>query len=266
MPVFLLSGGLDSVVLLHWGVKQPYLFGVDPDEEFGDRFRNVAVFFRTGLKVDDRMAEICRRHCEALQVELVEIDLSHVWNPGRRAKGEAPADRESPVPIAERTANDSFWSDEFDFQDGRSMLFLTYCGIVATNRGLNSVLVAFQHETDEHPKYSETDDSMVSDVGAPFLKQFEALVDRGGFLASRAPFFHAPFDQNGMAKRHIVLLGWELGVDLDDTLSCEFSDPPCNNCTGCVRRARAFEQARHLRRIRKTYDVHADVSHFSGAL
>jgi 7-cyano-7-deazaguanine synthase in queuosine biosynthesis len=264
MPVFLLSGGLDSVVLLHWGVRQPHLLGIDPNAD--DHYQHVAVHFRTGIQLDDRLSEICRQHCHQLQVELVEIDLSHVWKPGSRARGEAPLDAESPIMTAVCPADDPYWSEHFDYQDGRGLLFLTYCGIEASNRGINTVLVAFQHEEDEVPIELAAKNPMVSDAGAEFLQAFDLAANNGGFLPSRVPWFYAPFEHSGMAKRHIIELGWSLGVDLDATLSCEFSDPPCGKCMGCTRRARAFEQARFVRRIREEHDVHASIPHLSRSL
>jgi 7-cyano-7-deazaguanine synthase in queuosine biosynthesis len=242
MPVYLLSGGLDSVVLMHWCVRYPYMFGFDPGEE--GSYRHVAMHFRTGIRVDDRLSEICRYHCQQLRVELVEMDLGHLWIPGSRARGEAPESAESPIELAQRSANDPFWTGSFDYQDGRGLLFLTFCGMEASKRGIPSVMVAFQHEEDEIP--SDEKDPMVSDAGADFLQAFCDVSDSGGFLPKRAPGYYAPFEENSMSKRHIVQLGWHLGVDLDETLSCEFSDPPCGNCMGCTRRKRAFDQARTM--------------------
>jgi len=245
MPVYLLSGGLDSVVLLHWGVRQPHLLGVDPDPETG-KIRNVAVHFHTGIAVDPDLSEICKYHCSLLDVELVEIELGWLWPPGTRARGEAPAGQESPIVSAVVPASDSFWREAYDYQDGRGIMFLTICGIMATNRGINTVLVSFQNEDDEEDLADDIDDPIALDVSYDFLKCYEELVSCGGFLAERAPMYVAPFVNQGMSKRHIVKLGYDLGVDLDRTLSCEFSNPPCGQCTGCTRRIRAFEQYRTL--------------------
>jgi 7-cyano-7-deazaguanine synthase in queuosine biosynthesis len=240
VPAYLLSGGLDSITLLHWMVRKPWQFGIDTLQD-ADVYGHLAVHFRTGMAIDDRLSEICRHHCDLLDVEYIERTLD-LWPRGSRARGHAPDAQRSPVVSVVMPADDSYWKDEYDYQDGRNMLFLTHCAMEAGKRGMNAVITGFQQEDEE----AAAEEGVPLDSGEDFLDAFNELVDNGGFLPSRAVHVWAPFLDLGMRKRHIALLAQELGVDTDMTLSCEFSYPPCGNCCNCVRRARGDAQARTM--------------------
>jgi hypothetical protein len=208
--------------------------GIDKDSETG-KYRHVAIHFRTGLAIDDRLSDICRAHCLQLGVEYVEKDLSGLWKPGCRAVGKLPESTEPPTPGLSISASDPYWVDCYDYQDGRGMLFLTYACMEAASRGILSVLCGYQSDSDEEAD-PDNQDPMALDSDVSFMELMQEVVDNGGFLPARAPTLYAPFEDMGLSKRHILALAEDLGVE--NTLSCEFSDPPCGLCSACQLRIR----------------------------
>lgn len=236
MSVILLSGGMDSVVLLHWVVQMPHLFGLPKDA------RHLAMHFRTGIALDDTLSELCLYHCDLLGVPLKEVSLEGLWNDGARARGEAPQDSESPVVAVTVPEGADYWVKDYDYQNGRAMLFFTHCAIEASRRDMGYVFVGYQQEEEEAD--SKTGDWVPLDSGPEFVYAFDDLMDAGGFLPGTKPLFRMPFIDLKMRKCDIAILAGELGVDLSKTLSCEFTYPPCGKCCSCTRRQRGLEAAR----------------------
>lgn len=232
MAVFLLSGGLDSVTLMYWVKKHPYMFGLDTGS------KHFAIHFRTGLAIDGKLTEFCRYHCERLFIPYEEVDLK-LWPEGTRARGEAPADFEDPVPSLVKSKDDEYWEKDYDYQDGRGILFFTYATILAATHDMNVVFVGHQSDLEENTMAVDETTEMKLDSGEEFIDAYTNLMYNGGFLPKRAPEIIAPYLLMGMKKNDIWALASELGVEESKTLSCEFSWPPCGKCSSCRLRERA---------------------------
>lgn len=210
--VVLLSGGLDSTVLLHWAVAQ-----------------GVAVHtlsFAYGQRHERELA------CAQWQAERVGV-LSHrvvdlsfeSWDPSSLSvKG--PSVEKGNL-HREHTPN--------TYVPARNMVFLAVAASVAESLGVSHIGIGV----------SEVDSSGYVDCTASFLESMEHAINAGTERCAtqgKPIRIVAPFLRK--TKVDEVQLGQRLGVDFSHTWSCyQGEDTPCGVCDSCLLRARAFEQA-----------------------
>jgi len=113
----------------------------------------------------------------------------------------------------------------------RNMILLSLSAAYAEAQGARAVFYGAQAQ----------DDYGYWDCTPAFLQRFNHILalNRGQPVAVHAPFIDK-------SKADIVTLGQELGVDFGQTWSCYRGEgAPCGECPTCVDRARAFATAGH---------------------
>lgn len=212
--VVLLSGGLDSSVLIHWVARQ--LGGMPL----------VAVSFDYGQR---HARELDCAHAQARLAGAAEhllLDL-HFLQP-LLCGGSALIQGGEPVP--DLAALDASRLDQPPtYVPNRNMMLLSIAAACAEARGIRDVFYGAQAQ-DEYGYWDCTQDFLARINSVLSLNRRDTVV------------LHAPFVAK--AKAEIVELGVELGVDFAQTWSCyRGGDTPCGTCPTCVERRNAFARA-----------------------
>lgn len=205
--VVLVSGGMDSVVVLHAAARE---------------HRVVAgLTFDYGSKHNAREIPFAREHCVALGVphHLVPLDFigQHFRSDLLRSGGEIP-DGHYEEANMKRTV--------VPFRNG---ILLAVAGGFAESAGADGVVIA-AHAGDH---------AIYPDCREPFMQAMAEAIRLGTYAEVRLlrPFIH--LDKAGIARR-----GRELGVDFARTWSCyKGGDVHCGTCGTCVERREAFQLA-----------------------
>jgi len=208
--VVLLSGGIDSSVLLHLIRK--------------DTARVAALCIRYGQRHAKEL-ECARRQAEAANVAaLTVLDLSELGsflkNASTLIQNGAPVPRLEDIP-------DSMRGQPPTYVPNRNMMLLAIAAAYAESLGATTVYYGAQAQ-DEYGYW---------DCTAAFLKNMnDALaLNRKKRITVEAPLLHN-------SKAENVRLGLDLGVDFSNTWSCYRGDPTaCGVCPTCVERLKAFE-------------------------
>lgn len=211
--VVLLSGGLDSTVLLHhikYRLEIPVIF---------------AVSFIYGQK-HSREIEMARWQSRKVGVAQHRvIDISFF---GQVAAGSALTDVNVEVPdLADLHEEDR--RQPPTYVPNRNMVLLSLAAAYAEARGVRDVFYGAQAQ-DEYGYWDCTVDfvARINDI---------LRLNRG-----KAVTVHAPFV--GKKKSELVKMGSELGVDFGHTWSCyRGGEKPCGTCPTCVERANAFRES-----------------------
>jgi 7-cyano-7-deazaguanine synthase len=203
----LLSGGMDSVVALHWARREQEVVG--------------ALSFDYGSKHNEQELACAAWQCAALGVAHVQVALpfinEHFASDLLRSGGEIP---------------DGHYADEtmrrtvVPFRNG--ILLAIACGL-AESRGAEAVVIA-AHSGDH---------AIYPDCREPFMQAMGTAMREGTYarLELMRPFIH-------LDKAAIARLGHELGVDFAHTWSCyKGGEQHCGTCGTCVERREAFQQA-----------------------
>ena len=217
--VVLLSGGLDSAVVLAWMRRRGHPV-VAISFDYGQRHR-------FELSCAARLAEIhgVREH------RIVPIDLRAFGGSALTDDVEVPKDRElddaSAIPVT--------------YVPARNTVFLSLALALAEARGARHLAIGV----------NAVDYSGYPDCRPEFIAAFERLANlatRDGVVDAaqgRRHFqLHAPLAS--LSKAGIVRLGLELGVDFPSTTSCYDPTPtgaPCRRCDACRLRAKGFDEA-----------------------
>jgi len=214
--VVLLSGGLDSAVVLGW-MRREGFDCITLSVDYGQRHR-------IELQCAARVAAAA-----GVKEHLVQrIDL--------RAVGGSALTSDQPVPKGE--SSDGI---PITYVPARNTLFLSLALGLAEARGARDIALGI----------NAVDYSGYPDCRGEFLESFAAtanLATREGVEAARRGDlgfrFHAPLLR--LSKAQIIRLGNELGVDFGATSSCY--DPaadatPCGACESCRLRAAGFADA-----------------------
>lgn len=212
--VVLLSGGMDSTVLLHYVVKR---LGRGPvhglSYDYGQRHSRELQAARWQAEeagIDEhRVVDV------SFAAELVKSGTSLV-----RGGAEVPDLRELPEDSLDQPPT---------YVPNRNMLLLSVAAAYAEAQGIADVFYGAQAH-DEYGYWDCTRD---------FVERINALLA----LNRRTPVrIHAPFID--MGKRDLVPLGMELGVDFSHTWSCyRGGETACGACPTCAERRKAFAEA-----------------------
>lgn len=207
--VILLSGGIDSTVLLHLLAKRGY-----------DLF---ALACRYGQR-HSRELECARVQAEIVGVESFDcIDMNFLGNLVRA--GTALIDAGAAVPDLEDIP-ENLRDQPPTYVPNRNMTLLSVAAASAEAIGAPRVFYGAQAQ-DEYGYW---------DCTQAFLERINALLalNRRRPVTVEAPFMHC-------SKADNVRLGLELGVDFGKTWSCyRGGERACGTCPTCVERLNAF--------------------------
>lgn len=203
--IIILSGGVDSVTLLH---------------EYRDRIA-LAVTFDYGSNHNAREAECARRQCELLGVPHLVIPLSFI---GEYFESSLLSGADA---IPEGHYQDSnMRSTVVPFRNG--IMLSAACGL-AESRGLKYVLIA--NHGGDHAIYP--------DCRRGFIDAMSKAMEEGTYTRTS---ILAPYTD--ITKADIVARGATLGVDYAMTYSCyKGEETHCGHCGTCVERREAFQLA-----------------------
>lgn len=203
--VIVLSGGMDSVTLLHAEKERIAL----------------AVTFDYGSNHNAREIECARRQCELLGIEHIVIPLSFM---GQYFESSLLSGADA-IPEGHYTA-ENMKSTVVPFRNG--IMLAVACGL-AESRKLRHVMLA--NHGGDHTIYP--------DCRPGFIKAMSSAMREGTFdgVDIIAPF-------TSITKTDIALLGARLGVDYSLTYSCyRGGERHCGKCGTCVERREAFHDA-----------------------
>lgn len=203
--VIIVSGGMDSVTLLH---------------EYSERIA-LAVTFDYGSNHAEREIAFAKEHCEALGIEhlIIPLHFMHDYFKSSLLEG---ADA---IPEG-HYEDENMKSTVVPFRNG--IMLSIACGL-AESRGLHYVLIA--NHGGDHAIYP--------DCRREFINCMSEAMARGTYegVTIRAPY-------TGITKADIARKGYAIGVDYSRTWSCyKGRDKHCGKCGTCVERKEAFAVA-----------------------
>jgi len=214
--VIIVSGGLDSVVLLHHICK-------DLNE------RNVHVLtFDYGQRIS-REIECAKYHAELLHSEGYVaghkvLDLSVFKD---IAKNSAITNTTINIPKASEDIGNA---QPVTYVPFRNLLFLTFAAAYAESNYGNVVYYGAQN-ADEHSGYWDTNSQFLNSTNSVFN------LNRKNTIQVKAPFINHD-------KDYIVALGNKLGVDFSHTHTCySGTEIACGRCVSCSNRIQSFINA-----------------------
>lgn len=203
--IIILSGGMDSVTLLH------------------ARKDNIAlaVTFDYGSNHAVREIECARWHCELLGIEhiIIPLEFMHQYFSSSLLQGSEA------IPEG-HYADKNMKSTVVPFRNG--IMLSIACGL-AESRGLKYVYIA--NHAGDHAIYP--------DCRATFIESMSEAMSYGTYKNIKIA---APF--TNLTKGDIAHIGTELGVDYTHTYSCyKGGEKHCGKCGTCVERKEAFAEA-----------------------
>lgn len=203
--VIILSGGMDSVTLLHAKKEDIAL----------------AVTFDYGSNHAKREIECASYHCDKLGIEHIIIPLEFMHQYFKSSLLSGAED----IPEG-HYADENMKSTVVPFRNG--IMLAIACGL-AESRGLKKVFIA--NHAGDHAIYP--------DCRATFIESMSEAMSYGTYenIKIAAPF-------TGLTKGDIAHIGVELGVDYTHTYSCyKGGEKHCGKCGTCVERKEAFADA-----------------------
>lgn len=203
--ILVLSGGMDSVTMLH---------------EFKDRIALV-VTFDYGSNHNGREAACAAQNCRMLGIEHLIIPLGFM---GKYFKSSLLEGADS-IPEG-HYADENMKSTVVPFRNG--IMIAVACGL-AESRGLKHVMLA--NHGGDHAIYP--------DCRPGFVNAMSKAMEEGTFdgVTLLAPY-------TGITKGEIALRGKNLGVDYSLTYSCyKGGEKHCGRCGTCIERKEAMEFA-----------------------
>lgn len=203
--LIIVSGGMDSITLLHYRKEQISL----------------AVTFDYGSNHNRRETEYAAYHCKSLGIEHIVIPLSFIHDYFKSSLLQG-ADA---IPEGHYTA-ENMKSTVVPFRNG--IMLAVACGI-AESRGLDRVLIA--NHNGNHAIYPDCRENFIAAMG----KAMEAGTYE--HISIDAPF-------TDISKTDIALIGKRLGIDYSKTYSCyKGGEKHCGKCGTCVERKEALRNA-----------------------
>ena len=203
--LIIVSGGMDSITLLHYRKEQISL----------------AVTFDYGSNHNRRETEYAAYHCKSLGIEHIVIPLSFIHDYFKSSLLQG-ADA---IPEGHYTA-ENMKSTVVPFRNG--IMLAVACGI-AESRGLDGVLIA--NHNGDHAIYPDCRENFIAAMG----KAMEAGTYE--HISIDAPF-------TDISKTDIALIGKRLGIDYSKTYSCyKGGEKHCGKCGTCVERKEALRNA-----------------------
>lgn len=203
--VIVLSGGMDSVTMLH---------------DYKDRIA-LAVTFTYGSNHNLREARCAEENCRRLGVEFVLIPLDFM---GRYFKSSLLEGADA-IPEG-HYADDNMKSTVVPFRNG--IMLSVVCGLAAS-RGLRHVMIA--NHGGDHTIYP--------DCRPEFIDSMSRAMSYGTFenIDILAPYTE-------ITKSEIAMIGKRLNVDYSLTYSCyKGGEHHCGRCGTCVERKEALRDA-----------------------
>jgi len=203
--IIILSGGMDSVTLLHYRKERIAL----------------AVSFDYGSNHNAREIECAEEQCRILGIEHIVIPLSFI---GEYFKSSLLTGADD-IPEG-HYADDNMKSTVVPFRNG--IMLSVACGL-AESRGLHYVMMA--NHGGDHDIYP--------DCRPCFVKAMSEAMKEGTYegITIEADF-------TDITKADIARIGASLGVDYSKTYSCyKGGEKHCGKCGTCVERREAFEKA-----------------------
>ncbi len=203
--VIVVSGGMDSVTLLH---------------DFKDRIA-LAVTFDYGSNHNAREIECARRQCALLGIEHIVIPLAFMGEYFRSSLLSGADD----IPEG-HYADENMKSTVVPFRNG--IMLAVACGL-AESRDLRHVLIA--NHGGDHAIYP--------DCRGGFIDAMSLAMKEGTYegIDILAPY-------TDMTKTDIARRGADIGVDYSQTYSCyKGGETHCGKCGTCVERKEAFRDA-----------------------
>ena len=223
-----LSGGIDSTVLMYWLHSQGYELE--------------AFYCDYGQATSDTQYKYLFEHCANLQIPICPHRV--YWPSWARGKGTlfqagSPGPQMKDPYEAIGMSEEQFahyQTERRDFLQGRNTIFLTWACAYAVSKGIERVYTGFQLDDPEWDSDSAVEPILGCDTTPPFVDAFNLLLCSG---FSKHVEVVCPFLENKLTKQDIVNLGRELQVDLDRTYSCE-RYPACGKCHQCLVRERVL--------------------------
>ena len=203
--VIIVSGGMDSVTLLH---------------EYKDRIA-LAISFNYGSNHNEREIPFAKRNCEELGIEHITIPLDFIHQYFKSSLLEG-ADA---IPEG-HYADENMKSTVVPFRNG--IMLSIACGI-AESRGLKAVLIA--NHGGDHAIYP--------DCRGTFIDAMSEAMKAGTYegISILAPY-------TNISKTDVAKHGKELGIDYANTWSCyKGGEKHCGKCGTCVERKEALRDA-----------------------
>lgn len=207
--VAIVSGGLDSVTLLHYLVKN---VGLNP----------AVLTFKYGQKHSKEI------ECAKTQVTLLSCDEHLIIDLSLMSplfSSSALISEDIAIPNIDMVLGDP---QPITYVPNRNMIFLALAAAFAETHGLTDVYYGAQ----SHDLYSYWDTTH------EFLERLNVVFQ----LNRKVPIkLHAPFVD--FFKSDILRVGLEMDVDYGKTWSCyEGDDIACGRCPTCAERLKAFEE------------------------
>ena len=203
--VIILSGGMDSVTMLH---------------EFKNKIA-LAVSFNYGSNHNEKEIGYAKMHCEKLNIEHIVINLDFI------SKYFQSSLLQGAEAIPEGHYQDeNMKSTVVPFRNG--IMLSIACGI-AESRGLKFIMIA--NHGGDHAIYP--------DCREEFINSMSYAMENGTY--EKVSLF-APY--TNISKTDIARHGKELGIDYTETWSCyKGREIHCGKCGTCVERKEALRDA-----------------------
>lgn len=201
----ILSGGMDSVTLLH---------------EYKDEIA-LAVTFDYGSNHAQREITMARKNCELLGIEhiVIPLDFMHDYFKSSLLSGA------NAIPEG-HYASENMRSTVVPFRNG---IMLSIAAGLAESRGLNRIMIA--NHGGDHAIYPDCRDE--------FIVNMAHAMESGTYAGVS---ILAPYTNKD--KTYIANKGTEIGVDYSLTYSCyKGGEKHCGKCGTCVERKEAFRNA-----------------------
>lgn len=203
--LIILSGGMDSVTLLH---------------EYRDSIA-LAVTFDYGANHAEREIPLARLHCERLGIRHIVIPLDFI----RQYFKSSLLEGDEAIPNG-HYADENMKSTVVPFRNG--IMLAIACGIAESN-GLTVVMIA--NHAGDHAIYP--------DCRGTFISSMSEAMAYGTYEHIQ---IDAPY--SSLTKGEIALIGRELGLDYSETWSCyKGGEKHCGKCGTCVERKEAMTYA-----------------------
>jgi 7-cyano-7-deazaguanine synthase len=207
--VAVVSGGLDSVTLLHHLVKV-------------QQRKPAVITFRYGQR-HDKEVMLAKRQAQALgcQPHLI-CDLSSMV---ALFQASALVDRQIDIPSIASVKGDD---QPITYVPNRNMIFLALAAAYAESNGVNEVYYGAQKQ--DMYGYWDTTPEFLKRVNAAFALNRRSAIQ-----------IHAPFVDK--SKADILRIGLSIEVDYAQTWSCYVgSELACGQCPTCAERLNAFAE------------------------
>lgn len=203
--IIVLSGGVDSVTLLH---------------DYASRTA-LAVSFDYGSNHNARELQCAAEQCRRLGIEHIVIPLDFI---GRYFKSSLLSGSDT-IPSGDYDDN-NMSSTVVPFRNG---IMIAVAVGLAESRGLQSVMIA-NHGGDHH---------IYPDCRSTFITAIDKAAQAGTYPGIRV---EGPYTY--LTKAQIIERGYRLGVDYSATYSCyKGGEEHCGVCGTCRERREAFLQA-----------------------